>query len=588
MLLVQDSRKENRARFVLAGAILTVFLTAFEVKTPVFSLGPVGFTTTELAAGFFFITVAAWAMQEGLASFFSRRTLDVAVLLFVVSNFVSVIAADDRPSALKFSLRMTYAALIFVGVSRLPQRLRPHLWIAGTVTVALIIVTLTGLLENYISFIYWPDILKPFQEGIITFGAFYNVRVASTLPFPTTLSMYLELAAPMALALAVWMIGRSKEQRRRQWLTVLAVIGLAAVMAVQVFTFTRSGLVATPVSLLAGALAAAIFGYGRRVWMLFVTGAVLLSVIVVASTAVSSKMASRLDVAEQEKYYGADYTLVSFPEKLTPDSRNTAVFHVKNTGSITWGTEGNETVEVAYRWASYPDRVVHEEVPYITTSMPREVQPGEEVDITLDFMTPVEPGRYVWIFELAKAHVGWFSSAGVAPYIVPLEFQGGEARRFAITDSPDDYLAKDPVTVQATRSQLWKAAFKTWKTNMVLGVGPDQFRRRYQEFAPELPPDQRVRTHNIFMEALTNTGLVGLACMVFLLAATLFAQLRLVRNRRLKPSERYISLALLVATVAYVVHGMLDCFLWQTGIIFLFFTYLGLTSWMCQRADADQ
>jgi len=573
---------------VLAGIILTVFLTAFEVKTPVFSFGPVGFTTSELAAGFFFITVVFWAMREGLTSFFSRRTLDVAVLLFVASNYVSIMAAEDRPSALKFSLRMTYAALIFVGVSRLPQRVKSHLLIARTVTVALLVVTLAGLLENYISFIYWPNILKPFQEGIITFGAFYNVRVASTLPFPTTLSMYLELASPMAIALAVWMIGRSKEKRRRQWLMALTVIGLAAVMAVQVFTFTRSGLVATPVSLLMGALAAAMFGYGRRVWMLFITGALLLLFIVTASTLFSSKMAARLDVAEQENYYGAEYTLVSFPERLMPHSRNTAAFHIKNTGSITWGTEGKETVEASYRWASYPDRVIQDDIPYITNNMPGEVPPGEDVDIKIDFMTPSQPGKYVLIFEIAKAHVGWFSSAGVPPYIVPLDFEGGAGGRFTITDSPDSFLARDPVTVQASRSQLWKAAVKTWKTSMVLGVGPDQFRRRYQEFAPELPPDQRVRTHNIFLEALTNTGLVGLACMIFLLVATLFAQVRLVRNRKLKPSERYISLALLVATVAYVVHGMLDCFLWQTGIAFLFFAYLGLTSWMCQRARPDQ
>lgn len=573
---------------MLAGIILTVFLTAFEVKTPVFSFGPVGFTTSELAAGFFFITVVFWAMREGLTSFFSRRTLDVAVLLFVASNYVSIMAAEDRPSAFKFSLRMTYAALIFAGVSRLPQRVKSHLLIAGTVTVALLVVTLVGLLENYITFIYWPDILKPFQEGIITFGAFYNVRLASTLPFPTTLSMYLELASPMAIVLAVWMIGRSTEKRRRQWLMGLTVIGLAAVMAVQVYTFTRSSLVATPVSLMTGALAAAMFGYGRRVWMLFATGALLLIAIVMASTVASNKMAVRLDVAEQEKYYGAEYTLVGFPEKMMPDSRNTAVFHIKNTGSIIWGTEGKETVEIGYRWVGYPDKLTQDDIPYIITSMSRGVSSGEDIDIKVDFMTPSQPGKYVLIFEIVKAHVGWFSSAGVAPSIVPLDFTAGEGRKFTIPDSPDSFLAQDPVTYQATRSELWKAAFKTWKTSMVLGVGPDQFRRRYQEFAPELPPDQRMRTHNIFLEALTNTGLVGMASMIFLLGATLYSQMRLVRNRKLKPSERYISLALLVATVAYIVHGMLDCFLWQTGIAFLFFAYLGLTSWMCQRARPDQ
>jgi hypothetical protein len=41
--------------------------------------------------------------------------------------------------------------------------------------------------------------------------------------------------------------------------------------------------------------------------------------------------------------------------------------------------------------------------------------------------------------------------------------------------------------------------------------------------------------------------------------------------------------------VAYVVHGVLDFFLWQTGIAFTFFAELGLTAWLaktCGREDA--
>jgi hypothetical protein len=483
---------------------------------------------------------------------------------------------------------MTYATLIYFCISRLPQKAKSHILIARAATSALLVVVLIGLMENFVYFIDWPKVLASFQEGIITFGTFYNVRVSSTLPFPTTLSMYLELAVPMALVLAVWMIEKQRKDNLKRWLTIATIAGLVAAMAVQVYTFTRSALVATPVSMLLGAVLAAVFGYSRKVWGLFLTTVILMLVITGASALLSNKMATRLDLAQQEQRYGAEYTMVSFPDKLPYDSQVTARFHIKNTSSTDWSIEGNGSVVMSSYLVTYPDKEVLEDISYIINDLPHEVPRGGEVDMSVDFNTPREPGKYVIIFGLSKTSVGWFSSSGVRPVIVAMDFNGGGGKVISIPEGYEFFNFDDPVVSQASRTELWKAAVKTWKSSMVLGVGPDQFRRRYQEFAPQLPPDQRVRTHNIFMEALTNTGLVGLAAMVFLLAATLFAQMRLVINRKLKQSERYISLALLAATVAYVVHGMLDCFLWQTGISFLFFAYLGLTSWMSQRARPDQ
>jgi len=45
-----------------------------------------------------------------------------------------------------------------------------------------------------------------------------------------------------------------------------------------------------------------------------------------------------------------------------------------------------------------------------------------------------------------------------------------------------------------------------------------------------------------------------------------------------------ISLALLVGLMAYIGHGLFDCFLWQTGVAFLFFSLLGLTAWLDKKA----
>ncbi|MHB1325416.1 MAG: O-antigen ligase family protein [Thermoleophilia bacterium] len=581
---MSEAHLDRRSRLVLVAACLTVLFTAFEVKTPVFSLGPVNFTTSELAAGFLIIASLVYASAK-LSWYLPRRALDVAVLLFLLVNFLSAaLAAEDKPGAFKFALRMAYAALVYLAVSRLPAHTRSWLWLAGGMTAALMIVTVVGLLENFISAVQWPDLLAPFQEGVITFGTFYNVRVSSTLPFPTVFSMFIELALPLALALGLWLAGRETRRARRLWLEAATVVTLAAVMVLQVFTYTRSALVATPVAMLTGAALAAFYGYGRRVWILMALGVVFLGATVGVSVLFSNKMASRLDVSEQERHYGADYTLTSAPGELALGQTGSARIHIKNTGSITWTSDPDEKVSLGYRWLTYPQKEYYELPTYIITEMPTVVPPGGEVDLTTDFLIPEENGRYVLVYELFKTHVSWFSSAGVPPLIFPLEFINGKSRPLKISESSESFEAIEPAVATSTRSQLWRAGLKVWKDNLVLGVGPDQFRKRYNEYEPGIERDDRVRTHNIFLEAAATTGIVGLAVMIFLLVRMFTVQFRLVRNRKQEDGARLVSLALIIASIAYVVHGMMDDFLWQTGVAFLLFTYLGLTSWLDHKS----
>lgn len=574
---------ERRTKLVLFGASLAIFFTAFEVRYPVINLGIVNFTTSELAAAFFFATVVIWAATNGITSLLQRRSLDIAVLLFLVSNFLSVPVAIDKAGAFKFSLRMIYAALLYFGVSRLPQRARSHVVVAGTITTTVLIVSVIGLLENFVFPVTWGWLLSPFQEGVATFGAFYNLRVAATFPFPTTLSMYLELAMPVALAFGLWLISRQSELSKKRWLTVAVLVGTAAVMAVQLYTYTRSGLIAAPVSLMIGAAVAAVFGYGRRVWIMFAISSLLLLVILGASALLSEKMAVRLGLKEQENRYGAEYKLVEIPASMSLDAQYTARVHVKNTGRLKWSLSGSNEVTASYRWLSYPDGA-EQEVKFLVTYLPREIAPGDEVDLDIEFITPSKPGRYILDLDLVQEHVAWFSSAGVPGLQVPLEFDANGSHSFVATEPPSKFDAGNPQQIQAPRSQLWRAAIQTWKDHPLLGIGPDQFRHRYTEYIPGVQPDDRIRTHDIFLEALANTGAVGLLAMLFLLGSAGWEQLRLVRNRSLKPSGRLISLALLVGLMAYIGHGLFDCFLWQTGVAFLFFSLLGLTAWLDKKA----
>ena len=579
-----SERLDIRSRTVLAGVCLTVLFTALEIRTPVVSLGPVSFTTSEVAAGILIAASLVFALAN-LSWYLSRRALDLAVLLFLAANFLSTaFAAEDKPSAFKFSLRMTYAALVYLAVSRLPARSQGHLWVAGAAAVTLVIVTVVGLMENFISFVKWPDVLEPFNEGVITFGTFYNIRVASTLPYPTVLSMYLELMMPLALMFGLWCVGREKSNvRRRREAAVLLLV--AAVMVVQVFTFTRSALVATPLSLIAGAWMAVAFGYRRRIFGFLVLAAVLLAVTLGVSVLLSNKVASRLDITESEPLYGAEYTLLDFPSQIPLDSIGTARINIRNTGSIDWSSDENEGVLIGYRWVSYPGMELYDVPEYIISSPTAVVPPGGDLVFQTDFATPRDNGRYVLVFELAKTHIGWFSSAGPAPLIMPLEFIDGKSRPFAISETADSFKAGDPAAETASRSMLWPAGLKTLRANLLLGVGPDQFRKRYAEYAPEIPREERLRTHNILLEPTATTGIVGLAAMLFLLARMVQVQFRLTRNRSQSGGARLVSLALFIISVAYITHGMLDYFLWQTGVAFMFFIVLGLTSWLDRAAE---
>jgi hypothetical protein len=582
----EDVRTSLRAKLALFGACLAIFFTAFELKQPLVSLGPLSLTDSELAAAFFFLTSAIWATADP-RRFFGRRVLDLAVVLFLAGNFVSVVGAIDKASAVKFSLRMTFAALVYVGVSRLPRRSKAHLLVAATAGAALIIVAVVGVLENYGLFVDWTSVLSHWHEGVISFGAFYNIRVSSTLPFPTALAMYIELALPLALAAGLWLLARTAAGPRRRLTQLLIGIAIVTVVAAVTFTYTRSGYVAVPVSMLTGAAIASMFGYPKRVifGLLFVA-AVMVSLIGL-STLFSNKMASRLGVAEQTRKFGAEYTILDFPANVELDQTYRARLRVKNTSDIDWKAAGNDNTILSYRWFNYPENSQYPGIS-ISSYLPRDVKPGELFEADVEFTSPADPGRYILVLEGLQAGTGWFSSsAHVKPAIKAMELSESGSRSLAVTEAETDFVWANPPAVTPPRSQLWKAALKMWQDHPVVGVGADQYRFRYTEYMDDMRPDDRVRTNNVFLEALATTGLVGFTAMLFMLGSAAWYQWGLLRKRGLPRGERLVALALPMALVAYLAHGLLDNFLWQTGITFLFFAELGLTAWLCERNRND-
>ena len=579
-------------RAVLAGACVAIFFSAFELIEPVIETGPVAFTTSEMAAAFFLVTAAYWSANT-YPLFLSRRALDIPVLLFLAGNFISSGFAADRTSAIKFSLRMTYAVLIYFGISRLPGRkYLSHVFVSGAITTTVLVVALLGIAETFIFSRYNINPLDAFQQGITTFGSLYNMRTMSTLPYPTVLSFYLELTLPIIFAFSLWLASSVKSSFQMRCIFSMTIIVTAAVFLVQIYTYTRSGLVAMLLALFFGVLFARHYLVDRAVWKIYAAAIMLLLLLICMLALVSNPVAARLGLADQEEDYMAEYSLLQFPEDLSLGGDYTATLRVTNTSQFDWTRDGRRGVFISYRWIKYPE-MLRSEAWNQATWLPEDLAVGESSDFEVTFSTPAEYGRYLLLFDLFKTRASWFSDAGVYPLLVPVEIDASASRLFELEEKPplEDITFREPLreSVQESvpRTRLWEGAIHMFRDHPVLGVGSDQFRLRYGEYLTDMRQDERLRTHNILLESLVNNGVVGLLVMVYLLGSAAWTQYNLVRRSSGDGVGSY-GLALLVGTVIYVLHGMLDAFLWQTGVAFMFFTLLGLTSWLAYDMGREQ
>lgn len=100
--------------------------------------------------------------------------------------------------------------------------------------------------------------------------------------------------------------------------------------------------------------------------------------------------------------------------------------------------------------------------------------------------------------------------------------------------------------------------------------------------------DPRLGAHNILLDAMANTGIIGLAALVYLLVTAVRLLVKQARDRTAAGDVRLLSLGLLVSMTAYIGHGMFEYPLWQTGVMLMWFILLGLVSLSTGETDGRQ
>jgi tRNA (mo5U34)-methyltransferase len=115
-------------------------------------------------------------------------------------------------------------------------------------------------------------------------------------------------------------------------------------------------------------------------------------------------------------FLSASITLVEPAESVRASEEIAFRVAVRNDGFARWLSEGEEgTARGAVRLAAHLIRGREEEdilLYYAGAVLPRDVEPGEAVELTLRLRAPAEPGPYVLEFDMVSEHLSWFEDLG--------------------------------------------------------------------------------------------------------------------------------------------------------------------------------
>jgi hypothetical protein len=273
-------------------------------------------------------------------------------------------------------------------------------------------------------------------------------------------------------------------------------------------------------------------------------------------------LARRFEDKPPVKAFAAEYSPQYNKLRRRPGELDNFVVRVKNVGSETWTKTDEAPFTLTYRWYN-PEQLKVLGNARSFFIIPVTLRPGESVDINASFLTPAEPGLYLMTWDISQHGKGWFSGEGVSPGLVEVDVKPGGKPESRNVDLSRWYL--HPVSrmivanVTATRTELWRAAIDLFREHPIFGAGPDNFRLLYGPILHIDHPNTKLRTHSLYLELLSGSGLIGLLAFGLMMATV----------------RRSDSLAV-IALVIFLVHGFVDIFLSTTPIYFAFWILLGL------------
>ncbi len=484
------------------------------------------------------------------------------VVLLAVMLVAAVAAPAHHANAADMVGRFCVGFAVFLltvnGVTT-PARLRGVLVaaaVAGAI-ISLLVVT------EYLGVAVVTEWLVFFRERVTVIGP--QVRPAGPFQYPTIASMYLEIVFALVLALLAMTFDAG-----RRALSVAVFVLLVFIAAAITLTFTRAGFV----TMASTAGMVGLIRYRRRGFDGAVKAIVGLSVLIglqIVATRPVESILLRMTTEGQQSWYGA---VVEAPPDIAIPAGAVVSIPVKltNSGRVTWDPAAAAPFQLSYHWlAADGEQVV--EFDGLRTPFPTVVSPGATIAVDARVRAPGVPGRYLLLWDVGIDRRLWLSTDPSAARVLSSVTVTGSP----VGPPPVSRVTRMPrATPMPGRLELWRAGARMARAHPLLGVGPDNFRLVYGEYAGLSRFDTRLNSHNMYLEMLVGGGVIGGVAFAWLCVRAAVACVRAVRRAGRQTAAAAAGVAAGGAAIA--LHGLVDSFLGFTGTYVLISITLGLAA----------
>jgi hypothetical protein len=603
-----DEGPTLRAGGPLRAALLCLLalLLPFETRRGIFDLGPVTMTNLELVLWAYLLVYFVFAAARTIPQLTAEGLIPglrglvwspnpgwrlppegwASLAWILVLIVAALLAPADVRQSLKFAARLTIGVLFFWCALHDLSLPRSRRAVAACLLAGGLLAAVVGIWETYrLGDFSGP--LSIFRTEITTVEG--ELRLTGPYQQANIAAGALELLIPIALAVAVV----SLVLRARLRLVVLSLVSLWVLCAATILTLSRAGLVAGLLAVLVPFLLIFRVFPRRSIRWAAAIGLAAFGAALLFTSATVPQVRERMTTLRAPSY-GVAYRVDSLAVVSEGGPSEIPVL-LKNTGNLSWRTDGNFPVALSYHWISSDGRTdVFEGV---RTRLPHSVPPGDSVLVRATVDPPARPGDYLLLWDMVKEHVTWFSQTNnaSAKTYVQVQLRRGEllaARR--MEQWARNVVGKIPpwsLYDTVPRRSLWTIALTLARRSPLLGVGPGRFGRCYPSYLPPGNYNPQLSSHDLFLELAATAGLLGLAAFIALMYYLVRRFYRALRSQAQSSTtapgaagdltrtriERVIWLcAGLGIIAAFLCHGVLDCFLESHAVMGTFWLGLAL------------
>lgn len=556
--------------------MLLAFILPMEIDAPWIQIGPLDVTNVEICLGIvLLLALVRWAI-DGQPALRIPRTWQLLGAFFLAALLISTLAAPVyRENSLLATLRTLSGIALTLATIIIVRSKRDLAYVAAALAGGALVASIIGLAEiAQGDEIAW---LSYFREAPTVAGGI--LRLSGTFDYSNQAAMFIEATLPLLAALVVlaW-------RRKRTGLTIGLFLGAMILVQTALFSYSRSAIALVVLFSLM-----AIFGSiwirnrrsfdGANVLIFLGLGALLIVVVnVLTDPAWRLRLTSEGDIAWYQIEMQAPAIL-----NLEANQEELVTITVKNEGVLSWTSSGISPIYLSARWVHPESENQFAKQP--RWALARTIDPGETETMDVLLRAPAVAGEFTLIWDLVQENVTWFGAKTGNETSTEVSVSGdgslSEAEQGLVESGElvEEWQIPAPIP---GRSVLWRAALDLWQERPILGIGLDNFRLRYGEELGHELYDQSIHTNNWYIEMVVSLGLLGALPFLIWLGVLVIDMIRRIRTGGIW------TVAIAVALIAYLLHGLLDYFLLFNPTGLLFWMLVGMWTALNYQMEGEE